>query len=85
VTGAPAARFGQDEWLVGLAFSPDGTRLATAARHGCLRVWDVTAYATECGIVLDGELHGCAWHPDGSALYAAGDAGLFAFTYHRSR
>nr|SBO95790.1 WD-40 repeat protein [Nonomuraea gerenzanensis] len=83
VTGTRTARFGQDDWLTDLAFSPDGTRLATAALHGCLRVWDVSTYATECGIVVHGELHGCAWHPDGSALYAAGEAGLFAFTYHR--
>ncbi|AQZ63938.1 hypothetical protein BKM31_22950 [[Actinomadura] parvosata subsp. kistnae] len=83
LAGARTARLGPDDWVSGLAFSPDGTRLATAARPGCLRVWDVAAYATECGIVVDGELHGCVWHPDGSALYAAGDAGLFAFTYHR--
>ncbi|MCF6470049.1 hypothetical protein FAF44_16840, partial [Nonomuraea sp. MG754425] len=83
LAGARTARFGQDDWLTGVAFSPDGTRLATAAKHGCLRVWDVETRTTECGIVLDGELHGCAWHPDGSVLYAAGDAGLFAFTRHR--
>ncbi|GAA2212425.1 hypothetical protein GCM10009850_078870 [Nonomuraea monospora] len=83
LTGTRTARFGQDDWLVGLAFSPDGTRLATAGKHGCLRVWDVAGHATECGVVVDGDLYGCAWHPDGSALYAAGGAGLFAFTYHR--
>lgn len=78
------AMFGQDDWLTGLAFSPDSTLLATTSDNGCLRIWDLAGGRTcESATVVDGELHACAWHPDGSAVYAAGAAGLFGFTYHR--
>ncbi|MFC5834195.1 hypothetical protein [Nonomuraea insulae] len=76
------AMFGQDERLTGLAFSPDSTLLATTGDNGCLRIWDLAGRTCESATVVDGELHACAWHPDGSAVYAAGAAGLFGFTYH---
>ncbi|MEV0612101.1 hypothetical protein AB0I81_02185 [Nonomuraea sp. NPDC050404] len=81
--GERVAMFGQDDRLTGVAFSPDGDRLATTAMNGCLRVWDIATRTTEAAIVVDGELRGCAWFPDGSGVCAAGAAGLFGFTYRR--
>lgn len=37
------ARQAHPEWLVALAFSPDGRWLATGATDGVLQVWDVAA------------------------------------------
>ncbi|SEG99995.1 WD40 repeat [Nonomuraea solani] len=80
--GECAARFGPDEWLTGVAFSPDGARLVTTTKQGCLQVWDVETRTCESAILVDGDLHDCAWFPDGSGVCAVGAAGLFGFTYH---
>ncbi|MGH3569417.1 MAG: WD40 repeat domain-containing protein [Pseudonocardia sp.] len=60
-----------------VAWSPDGSRLATAGDgDGSVRVWDPVA-GTQAA-VLDGHTGGVravAWSPDGSRLATAGDDG----------
>lgn len=64
---------GHSEPVRGLAWSPDGTRLASAALDHTVRVWDVqsgTAIATLRGHT--NWVMSVAWSPDGTQLISAG-------------
>jgi WD40 repeat protein len=57
-----------------LAWSPDGTRLATATRDGQLNIWSATGIPL---LILDGcpgEILQVAWSPDGRTLIAGSQA-----------
>ena len=58
--------------MTGVAFSPDGTLLATASRDGTARIWDLATGTTRA--VLQGHtdwLTGVAFSPDGTLLATA--------------
>jgi WD40 repeat protein len=64
--------------VAGVAYSPDGSRLATAGKDGTVRVWDVVS-GTEVRVLdghkLDGhkpEVESLAFSPDGTRLASAG-------------
>jgi WD40 repeat protein len=64
----------------GMAFSPDGRHLATAARDGFVRVWDVSRVARgeplwESDERHQGELSHLTYSPCGKWLFACGDEG----------
>jgi WD40 repeat protein len=67
-------------WVAGLAFSPDGHRLAATPRsawEGEVRVWDLTAGGRPVPLEwAAGVANGVAFRPDGRYLAAGGQDGI---------
>ncbi|MFM1867679.1 MAG: hypothetical protein RL591_1087, partial [Planctomycetota bacterium] len=61
-----------------LAWSPDGTRIASAAVDDTLRIWDVE-YIREVLVAWRGEINDLAWHNDGTLWVACSDGKVRGF------
>ena len=64
---------GHTGWVVGVAWSPDGSELASASDDASVRVWDPKT--GECMLKLAGHtgwVLGVAWSPNGSNLVSGG-------------
>jgi WD40 repeat protein/DNA-binding SARP family transcriptional activator len=73
--GEPIIRLaGHDAAVVGLDFSPDGTRLATSSDDGTVKVWDITPGGAHEWLTLPGA-GGVAYSPDGSLLAIGSEGG----------
>jgi WD40 repeat protein len=64
-----------DSAVNGVAFSPDGRYLATAARNGVARVWELASGRQVAGMAHDKPLNGLAFSPDGRRLATASNDG----------
>src|SRR5262249_42731620 len=55
--------------VYGVAFSPDGTRLATGCKDNTIRLWDLTTYQQVCELRGHTDyVHAVAFSPDGTRL-----------------
>jgi WD40 repeat protein len=64
-----------DDGVAAVAWSPDGSRLASAGKDGVAKIWEARGGRT---VVLRGHsrpLHALAWSPDGRRLATAGSDG----------
>ncbi len=60
--------------MVGCAFSPDGTQLATTGFDETVRIWDPHTGDTLHTLTGHAEgMYGCAFSPDGILLATTGD------------
>ena len=65
---------GHDDEVSGVAWSPDGTRLATASHDRTARVWDANT-GSELAVLRghNGKVRGVAWSPDSQQLATTSD------------
>ncbi|WP_433463567.1 NACHT domain-containing protein [Spirillospora sp. CA-128828] len=73
-TGTEITRIVHDDWVEAVAFSPDGTRLATGSNHGTTKVWDATSGDELLVISHIGPAQSVTFSPDGTRL-ATGTSG----------
>ena len=71
-----ASELGDERPIVGCAFSPDGSQLATGAWSGTVKVWAMPSLAKQLTIKAHAErVTGVAWHPEASTTGALGGLG----------
>jgi WD40 repeat protein len=68
-------RLDHDGIVSAVAFSPDGTRLATASDDGRARVFDTATGSEICRVTQDARVHAVAFSPDGKWI-VTGSSGL---------
>lgn len=64
--------------VVSVAWSPDGVRLASAARDGAIRIWDTDSGKNTIAFQEENPLLALDWSPDGSKIVYGGEEGITA-------
>jgi WD40 repeat protein len=72
-TGAELSRLHHDGRVGAVAFSPDGTRIATGSDDGTARVFDTATGAELSRLHHDGAVYGVAFSPDGTRVATGSD------------
>jgi WD40 repeat protein len=57
---------GHENWVDALAFSPDGTKLATGSKDKTVRLWDVATGNELAKLAHEGQVWALAFAPDGT-------------------
>jgi WD40 repeat protein len=73
---------GHNDGVTAVAIAPNGTWLATTSLDGTIRIWHPATGAIRALMRVDRRLKACTWSPTGHMLAAAGDAGLYLFTFN---
>jgi len=68
--------------VTAVAIAPNGTWLASVGYDGSVRIWDLLTGSISALMRVDSPLQDCAWSPSSQSLAAAGDAGLYQFTFN---
>ena len=64
------------DWITAIAFSPDGTTLATADRAGGLHLWDVATGGIRLSLLEhETSIRALDWRSDSKVLASAGEDG----------
>jgi hypothetical protein len=63
---------GHTDWVVGVAFSPNGTYLASASFDGSVKIWRVSDGSLVKTIKIGGEVRSVSFSPDGQYLASGG-------------
>jgi YD repeat-containing protein len=61
-----------DQWIMGIAWSPDGSRIATVSEDTHMRVWDAAGGGQVAWCKLQAPANAVDWSPDGSLIAVAG-------------